>query len=248
MSPSPILVEICVDDIAGVNAAKAGGADRIELCGALALGGLTPSAALVAHAVASGLPVHAMVRPVQGGFVYDAETLALMIDEIARLRTLGVAGVVLGATRPDGTLHRDALARLRDAATGLQLVLHRAIDLAPDPIAAIACAVSVGCDHVLSSGGAPTAPEGAAMLAAMVAEARGRLSVIAGAGVRPDNVAALIVATGVGAVHSSAAESSTWQDPRIAALGFATGPRRITRATIVRSLVNATRLLPNDAK
>lgn len=248
MSRRSVAVEICVEDTVGVAAARDGGADRIELCSALALGGLTPSPALVRHAVSSGLPVHAMVRPAQGGFVCNAATLALMIDEIAHLRALGVAGIVLGATRSDGSPDRDALARLRDAASGLQLVLHRAVDLAPDPLAAIDAAASLGYDQVLSSGGAVSAAAGAAMLAAMVAEARGRITVIAGAGIRPDNVAALAAVTGVGAVHSSAACPVEWTDPRIAGFGFAHGPRRIVRAASVRALVDALGKSLDDAK
>jgi copper homeostasis protein len=241
MPRHPVLLEICVEDIAGIAAARAGGADRIELCSALALGGLTPSPALVAHAVAAGLPVHAMVRPHQGGFDGDAATLDHMIAEIGLLRAMGVAGVVMGATLADGAPDREALARLRDAAGGLRAVLHRAIDLAPDPVAAVGCAVELGYDGVLSSGGAASAPAGAATLAAMVAAAHGRLEVIAGAGVRPDNVGALVAATGVRAVHASAAIAEDWADPRIASFGFATGGRRRTDPVTVRALAAALR-------
>ncbi|MDP1027645.1 copper homeostasis protein CutC [Sphingomonas sp. KR1UV-12] len=239
MSHEAVLLEICVEDVGGIDAARLGGADRIELCSALAIGGLTPSAALVDHAVASGLPVHAMVRPRQGDFVYDAATLDLMVAEIGHLRAMGVAGVVVGATHADGAPDRDALARLRDAAHGLRIVLHRAIDLAPDPIAAVTVAVRLGYDAVLSSGGAASAPAGAATLAAMVAEARGRIEMIAGAGVRPDTVAALIRDTGVGTVHASAAATRDWGDARIAAFGFAAGPSRSTDAAAVRALAGA---------
>jgi copper homeostasis protein len=234
-----VLLEICVEDLAGVEAAKAGGADRIELCAALAVGGLTPSAALTAAAVAIGLPVHAMVRLRPGGFVCDDALLALMADEIARLRDLGVAGVVVGVTQADGSPDERALARLREAAAGLRIVLHRAIDLAPDPVAAVRRAVALGYDHVLSSGGAPSAPAGAAMLRAMVDEADGRLEVIAGAGVRCGNVAALVAATGVGAVHSSASIASEWPDARIAALGFGPAERLTTDREAVSMLVAA---------
>ncbi len=239
MSDAKVLVEICVDDAAGVDAARQGGADRIELCSALAIGGLTPSAALVAHAVASGLPVHAMVRPRQGDFVCDPLTLTLMIDEIARLRAQDVAGVVLGATQADGTPDREALSRLRGAAAGIQIVYHRAIDLAPDPVAAVETLAALGYDQILSSGGAATAPEGAAVLAAMVSTSRGRLAIIAGSGVRPDNAAALVASTGVAAIHGSAAAALPWQDARLTRLGFAIGPRRMTDAATVRALVAA---------
>ena len=98
------LLEICVDDPAGLAAAVAGGADRIELCGALALGGLTPSSAFVARAVATGVPIHAMVRPRAGDFAYDADECELMADDIARFAAMGVAGFVTGVALADGRL------------------------------------------------------------------------------------------------------------------------------------------------
>src|SRR5689334_17374550 len=161
-----MILEVCVESVSGVAAAVAGGADRVELCSALELGGLTPSAALLAHAVATGLPVHAMVRPRAGGFVPGPDELALMLDEIRRTAALGAAGVVVGALLPDGRLDEAALARMREAARDLAAVLHRAVDLTPDPVAATARAVALGYDKVLSSGGARTAVGGAAVLRA----------------------------------------------------------------------------------
>ncbi|CAM3077660.1 MULTISPECIES: copper homeostasis protein CutC [Sphingomonas] len=222
------LLEICVDDADGVAAVVAAGGDRIELCGALGLGGLTPSAALVAHAVASGVPVHAMVRPRDGDFRYDAADVALATDEIRRLATMGVAGVVVGAMADDKRLDLDILARWRDAAAGIAIVLHRAIDLVADPVAAVEQATALGYDHVLTSGGAATALEGADVIAQMVMAARGRLSIIAGSGVSADNVATLIARTGVDAVHASASVREDWGDSRVLAMGFAAGPRRRT--------------------
>lgn len=222
------LLEICVDDADGVAAVVAAGGDRIELCGALGLGGLTPSAALVAHAVASGVPVHAMVRPRDGDFRYDAADVALATDEIRRLAKMGVAGVVVGAMADDKRLDLDILARWRDAAAGIAIVLHRAIDLVADPVAAVEQATALGYDHVLTSGGATTALEGADVIARMVTAARGRLSIIAGSGVSADNVATLIARTGVDAVHASASVREDWGDSRVLAMGFAAGPRRRT--------------------
>lgn len=148
------VLEICVDDPLSLAAAVAGGADRIELCSALAMGGLTPSPAFVAQAVKTGLPVHAMVRPRAGDFRYDADEIALMSDEIVRLREMGVAGVVVGAADDERRLNERALARFRDAANGIVLVLHRVIDLAPDPCSAVCLAATLGFDFVLTSGGA----------------------------------------------------------------------------------------------
>lgn len=230
------LLEICIDDADGVAAVVAGGADRIELCGALALGGLTPSAALVVKAVESGVPVHAMVRPRDGDFRYDGPDMALATEEIGHMVALGVAGVVVGAMADDRTLDLDVLARWRDAAKDVAIVLHRAIDLVADPVAAVEQAVSLGYDHILTSGGAATAEAGADVIAAMVAAANGRIAIIAGSGVSADNAAALIARTGVDAVHASASVRADWGDPRIAAMGFASGPRRRTSAERVAGL------------
>lgn len=226
--PRPPLLEICVDDAAGVDAVVAAGADRIELCGALGLGGLTPSEALVAHAVASGIPVHAMVRPRDGDFRYDAADVALATEEIRRMIAHGVAGVVVGAMADDRQLDLDLLARWRDVAKDVAIVLHRAVDLVADPVAAVEAVAGLGYDHILTSGGALTAEQGAPVIARMVGAARGRLSIIAGSGVSADNVASLIARTGVDAVHASASIREEWGDPRIGDMGFATGPRRRT--------------------
>lgn len=235
------ILEICVDDPTGIEAAIAGGADRIELCSALELGGLTPSAALLAHALASGCPTHMMVRPRAGGFVLGDGEAALMVEEIRYAVAQGVAGVVTGALLPGGGLDREALARFRDAARDATIVLHRAIDLVPDPVAAVREAAALGYDKILSSGGAPTAIEGMATLAAMVAAADARLSIIAGSGVTPDNVAQLVAATGVREVHGSASRSGREPDAATLRLGFATGPRRATDRTIVAQLRAALR-------
>lgn len=230
------ILEICVDDVAGVDAAVAGGADRIELCSALELGGLTPSAALLDHALRAGRPIHMMIRPRAGGFVYGEDDLALMVEEIGEALARGAAGVVVGALRPDARLDRAALGRFRDAARDATIVLHRAIDLVPDPVAAVEEAIALGYDKILSSGGAQTAVEGMTTLAAMVAAAGERLSIIAGSGVTPDTVARIIAGTGVREVHGSASRPGPEPDAATLRLGFATGPRRATDQVIVRRL------------
>lgn len=233
------ILEICVDDAAGVDAAVAGGADRIELCSALELGGLTPSAALLDHALRTGCPAHMMIRPRAGGFVYSEDDVALMVEEIGAAGARGVGGVVVGALRPDGELDREALARFRDAARDVAIVLHRAIDLVPDPVAAVGEAIALGYDKILSSGGAPTAIEGMTTLVRMVAAAGERLSVIAGSGVTPDNVERIIAGTGVREVHGSASRPGPEPDAATLRLGFATGPRRAIDRAIVQRLRTA---------
>ncbi|MEQ7874476.1 copper homeostasis protein CutC [Sphingomonas sp. ASV193] len=231
-----IALEICVDSPAGIAAAVAGGADRLELCDALETGGLTPSPGLVRHGLESGRAAHAMIRPRTGGFVYDEDELAAMLVDAAALRDAGVTGVVIGAAKRDGTLDLDAIARLRDeAGPGMKVVLHRVIDLVPDRLAAVDQACALGLDGILSSGGALGAPDGAEMLARMVRVAGDRLWIMAGAGVRADNVRALVEATGVVNVHGSASKQVGAIDPDLARLGFqSVAPRTTDRDEVAR--------------
>lgn len=201
-----VALEIAVASPAGARTALAHGADRVELCTGLELGGLTPSAAVVEAAAAAGPPVHALVRCRPGDFVYDAEEIALMVAEVRSVVASGAAGVVVGALTAGGALDTDAVARLadaaRDAGRSVDVTLHRAVDQSADPVATAALLLPLGVTRVLSSGGAVTAAEGSATLAAMVAAAPG-LEVMAGGGVRVTDIPALAGA-GVTAVHLSA--------------------------------------------
>lgn len=232
-------LEICVESAAGAAAAIAGGCDRIELCAALAVGGLTPSAGLVDAVLAvarpRAIPVHAMVRPRPGDFAYDADDLALAAAEARALAAAGVQGLAFGATRGGG-LALDDLARwiaMLGPARPV-LTLHRAIDVVDDPVAAVDTAVALGFDHILTSGGAATAIDGSAVIARMVERADGRCAIMAGAGVGPGNAAALIASTGVSALHGSAsvAAAAVAADDRF---GFGPVPRRTSQG-IVREI------------
>ncbi|WP_181706181.1 copper homeostasis protein CutC [Chthonobacter rhizosphaerae] len=228
-----IALEVCVSDVAGLDAAVAGGADRIELTSALELGGLTPSAGLMDVAAGAAVPVHAIVRPHPGGFVYDDRALDVMIRDIGAARRAGLAGVVVGASRPDGRLDETALRRLVAAADGLFVTLHRAFDLAPDPLEALELAVGLGIGRILTSGGAVAALDGADTIAAVVQAAAGRVAVMAGGGVRVETADLLVGRTGVRDVHASCSVPTTPGDPRVTALGW--GPplmRRTDRATV----------------
>lgn len=233
-----ILLEVCVDDPAGVAAARAGGADRLELCAALALGGLTPSPGLVRAAAEAGLPGMAMIRPRAGDFVWDAAEMRAMEAEIAAMRALGAAGVVIGANRPDGRLDAAALARLMAAAAGLDVTLHRAVDLAPDPVAAVDTARGLGIRRILSSGGAATAVEGAARLAAM--HRAGGVTIMPGAGVAAETLGPLRAALPLTEVHASCSRPLPPPgDPRIMAFGFRPPGARGTDAGRVAALRRA---------
>jgi copper homeostasis protein len=232
---SRITLEICVDEPAGLAAAITGGADRIELCAALGLGGLTPSPGLIAAAGACPVPVMVMIRPRAGGFHWSEAELACMEAEIAAVRTANLAGVVIGASQPDGRLDNLALARLMAAAQGLDVTLHRAIDLAPDPGAAMREVAALGIRRVLSSGGALRAPEGLQRLARMRAAAP-QIGVMPGAGLNAENIASVAAALpGLREVHASCAEPVA-ADPQLDAFGFTPSGAKRTSARHVAAM------------
>lgn len=233
---SPALLEICVEDLAGLRAAILGGADRIELCSALSLGGLTPSEAMTKAAVETHIPVHAMVRPRAGDFDYDEDETRLIEEDIRRLADLGVSGVVVGALGDNLELDEPALERFRDASSGIAITLHRAIDLTSDPVASALNAARLGYDHVLTSGGAKRAVDGRETIGRMVAQTAGSLKIIAASGITPEIAALLVRENGVRAIHASASKPVDWPDLRIEEFGFAIGPRRSTNAAFVTAL------------
>lgn len=227
------LLEVCVADPASLEAAIAGGADQIELCSALELGGLTATPGLMALAAGAPIPVRALIRPRSGDFVYGEADIAAMLADIAHVRTLGLAGVVLGASLPDGSLNEIVLARLIAASAGMSVTLHRAVDLAPDLEAATETAVRLGFGAILTSGGADSAIAGADALARMVQVARGRIGIMPGAGLTPANVGSLVARVSVVAVHSSCSEAVQTPCAPAIRLGFAEATRKQTKADIV---------------
>ncbi len=178
-----IALEVCVDNALGLAEAVAGGADRIELCAALSLGGLTPSYGLMAVAAGCGVPCYPMIRPRAGDFVFTPAEVEVMRADIRAARALGLPGVVLGASRGDGSLDTEILRALLAEAKGLDVTLHRAIDLASDILAAVDIALALGFRRILSSGGALTAPEGVQTLAAMMDRAGQDCVIMPGSGV-----------------------------------------------------------------
>ncbi len=202
-----LALEIAVQDPAGVRIAAEVGATRVELATALALGGLTPSPATLELAVetagAEGPEVHVLIRPRAGGFHYTEDELVVSERDVRRAIGAGAAGVVIGALDADGALDVDAMARLRDAAGGASVTLHRAIDMTVDPVATLRTARDLGLRRVLTSGGASVAIDGIDTLRALVAAAEGGIEIMAGSGVDAANAPAL-AASGVDAIHFSA--------------------------------------------
>ena len=226
------MIEVCVDTLAGLEQAVAGGAGRIELCAALDLGGLTPSAGLMRAAAGCGLPVLAMMRPRAGGFCWSPAELALICDDIAAARQAGLAGVVLGASLPDGRLDLPALARMRAAASGMEATLHRCFDLVPDPAAALEAAIDLGFQRVLTSGGALRADQGLAQLRALQDQAAGRILVLPGSGI---NAANAPLFHGFTELHASCSAPVPGH-PTLAQFGFQAPQPRETRADLVAAL------------
>lgn len=211
-SQRQILVEACCDSVPTAIAAVGYGADRIELCGP-GDGGTTPSAGLMARCRdAVQVPIHVMIRPHTHSFVYDREDLTVMLRDIEAARALGMEGVVLGPLQADHRIHREQLRQLVDAAGPMRVAFHRAFDRTPDPIAALRELIDANVQLVLTAGHAPTALEGAAMLRTMRGHAGDHLVILAGGGVRGDNVTSLIERTGLSEVHARSTDPTIVRD------------------------------------
>ena len=209
-----VLVEVAVDSVAGAAAAAASGAKRLELCQSLVEGGLTPSLGLCeAVRAAVKIPVFAMVRPRGGDFLYERSEFEVMRRDLQHLKAAGVDGIVAGVLLASGELDEARMRELIATAAPLPFTCHRAFDLCVDPARAIETLVASGAARVLTSGQAASAPKGTACIQACVARAGARLVVMAGGGVRDDNVRALVAATGVREVHLSA---TAWRSSAMA--------------------------------
>jgi len=199
-------IEICVEDLAQSLAAERAGAHRLELCADLHNGGTTPSFGMI-RTVSSkcNIPVFVMIRPRGGNFAYTENEMAIMMADISAAAAAGARGVVFGALHPDSSFHVEhnmellRIARLHQ----LQVTFHRAIDECRDPLAVLELLAELGFDHVLTSGGKPRAEDGLETIADMVRIAAGRIQIMAGSGVNPQN-ALQIKNTGVQALHFTA--------------------------------------------
>ncbi|MYM67899.1 copper homeostasis protein CutC [Pseudoduganella sp. FT55W] len=233
-----IVLEVCIDSADGLAAAVAGGADRIELCSALEIGGLTPSAGLLQVASASPIPVVAMIRPRGGDFCFSDAEIAQMLNDIDAVAAAGLQGVVLGASLADNQLDRSTLERLvrRAQRHGLRCTLHRAIDLCPDLAQATHIAIELGFERILTSGGATSAPAGLAGLQRCFDAAAGRIAIMPGAGVNAGNVSLLRAQLPLTDIHASCSEPLPPVAPPVLALGFDTGNRRRTSSQKVAAL------------
>ncbi|KAA9387552.1 copper homeostasis protein CutC [Neorhizobium galegae] len=231
-----ILLEVCVDSPEGLAAAIAGGANRIELCAALDVGGLTPPPGMIALAARAPIPVYAIIRPRAASFVYDADNEVAMMADIDAVRAAGLAGIVIGASRPDMTLDMPLLKRLMAHARGLGVTLHRAFDLVPDPFEALEQAVELGVERILTSGLKVSGPDGIDMLKMLVERAGDRVSIMPGGGINLATVERVVRETGVHEVHSSCRRPVESTDERAIAFGFQAPISHETSSEIVRKM------------
>ena len=198
-----VLVEAAVDSLEDALAAVQGGADRLELCANLSVGGTTPDPALIEAVLGRAeVPVYSMIRPRGGSFVYSGEELDVMRRDIDNALALDCAGVVLGVLDDMNRVDVPRTRSLVKIAGGDRVTFHRALDRTPDIFAAAEELISIGISRVLTSGGAPNASDGAEVLNALVARSAGRLEILAGGGVRAHNVRDIIHRGNVREVHA----------------------------------------------
>lgn len=203
------LIEACVDSAGSARAAEAAGADRLELCGP-GEGGLTPSPALLEQVLrAASVPVHVMIRPREGDFMYSADEFAAMRRHVEVAHEAGAHGVVFGMLRADRTLDSERMAELVTLAR-IPVACHRAFDSTPDADVALDTLIRLGVARVLTSGHARTALEGRETLARHVRRAGDRITILAGGSVRAHNARTIVAATGVRELHARATESAVF--------------------------------------
>lgn len=197
-------IEICCGSIQSAMNAKAGGAERIELCQGLVEGGTTPSPATIRLAVNElGLDVFVLVRPRGGDFCYNELEIKTMEEDVAFCKEVGASGIVVGFLHPDGTIDTALTRRFVELAAPLPVTFHRAFDECTDPLNALEQVIDCGCARILTSGCQPTAVEGADMLQRLVRQANGRITILAGSGITPDNALMLREKTGAPEIHGS---------------------------------------------
>ena len=236
--------EVCVASTAGARVAALGGADRIELCAALELGGITPSAGLI-EATVDLIDTHVLIRPRAGDFVYGKDEIRVMAKDVEHAIDKGAVSVVIGALTADGDIDLPAMTRLLNAAGDVPVTFHRAFDSTRDPLAALDDLLELGIDRLLTSGARPTAAEGVEAIAEYVRRCGDDLMILAGSGITPDNAARIVATTGVQEIHFSARDlipattNRTTTTNRISTGPLDGGPRSETSLERVRATIAA---------
>jgi copper homeostasis protein len=230
---SPYTLEICVEAPSAL-AACCDDADRIELCSGLDVGGLTPSIGLMELAALSGVETHVLIRERSGNFAMTATDITAAVASIRVVREMGLHGVVIGAAQ-DGVLDRAALDAMVHAADGLDVTLHRVIDVLDDPIAVMEVAVEYGITRILTSGAASSAANGIAGLTRLHEAADGRIEIMAGAGINSNNIGSLMAQTNITSFHASCSTKAALEQ-RYVDFGFGKSTRCFDEKEFTRML------------
>jgi copper homeostasis protein len=197
-----MICEICVDSVAGVRAAKAAEADRVELCAALLEGGITPSRGMIRQARGiDGIGLNVMIRPRGGDFLFDDDEMSTMLSDVEIAKAEGADGVVIGLLTAEGEVDAARTRELISLARPLSVTFHRAFDMTRDPLQAIETLIGLGIDRVLSSGQEATVLEGLPLLAELVSRAGTRIVVMPGGGITPRNVERIVSAIKPQEIH-----------------------------------------------
>ncbi len=202
-----MIFEICVDSIAGVRAAKAAGAQRVELCGNLLEGGVTPSRGAIRQArTVTGIGLHVIIRPRGGDFLFDDDEFAVMRADIETAKSEGADGVVIGLLTAAACIDVERTRALIALARPLAVTFHRAFDMTPDPFEALETIIGLGLERVLTSGQEATVLEGLPLIADLVRRAGQRIIVMPGGGITARNVERIVAAAKPAEIHFAALE------------------------------------------
>jgi copper homeostasis protein len=202
--PYRALLEICVESFDRAVAAERGGADRIELCADLAAGGVTPSVERMQSVRREvRIPIHVLIRPRLGDFVYSKAEFERMKREIGVAKDLGMDGIVLGLLDEDKQIDQKRTSALIKLASPLPVTFHRAFDLCPNFAGSLQSVIDTGAERILTSGGKTRASTGLKRLAELVAIAGRRIVIMPGGGVRANNIEHILRETAAPEVHSS---------------------------------------------
>lgn len=202
-----MIYEICVDSVAGVRAAKASGAHRVELCANLLEGGTTPSRGMIRQArTVSGIGLQVIIRPRGGDFLYDDDEFAVMLADIDTAKAEGADGVVIGLLTADGEVDVPRTRELIAKARPLSVTFHRAFDMTRDPFKALETLIGLGVDRILTSGQDASVLEGLPLIAELVRRAGDEVIIMPGGGITARNAARIIAKAKPREMHFAALE------------------------------------------
>jgi copper homeostasis protein len=200
-----IILEACVANVESAVSAEAAGADRIELCNVLGAGGITPSYGIIEKVSRKiSIPVHVLVRPREGDFLYSDDEFDTMAADIEVCKKLGVAGVVTGILKENGSVDAERCKKLIQAARPMSVTFHRAFDLTADAFTALEDIIQLGCERILTSGQRATAIHGAGFISGLISQAASRIILMPGGGINENNITQLRKITGAKEFHLSA--------------------------------------------